>query len=163
MENNNLHLVMKMVCCSFGHKDAPSGLTEYLLPVLSNLIDKGVDAFLVGNQSGFDSTVLQALRLLKKKHPHIAYNVVLAYMPGVKEEWSAYEPPETFYPEGLESIHPRYTISFRNKWMVQEADIVVTNITHSWGGASQYAELAEWKHKQVINIAPMMDSKPENR
>ena len=76
-------------------------------------------------------------------------------MPRVKEECSAYEPTETFYPEGLESIHPRYAISWRNKWMIQESDVVVTYITHSWGGASQYAELAERKHKQVINIPTM--------
>lgn len=151
----------KMVCCFFGHKDIPSGLTERLLPVLAGLIAEGVDSFLVGNQGGFDSTVLHTLRLLKEKHPYITYNVVLAYMPGAREEWSAYEPMETFYPEGLESVHPRYAISWRNKWMIQESDVVVTYITHSWGGAAQFAELAERKHKRVINIASMMDSKTE--
>ena len=150
-----------MVCCFFGHKDIPSGLTERLFPVLTRLIAEGVDSFLVGNQGGFDSAVLHTLRLLKEKHPHIAYNVVLAYMPGAKEEWSAYEPMETLYPEGLEAVHPRYAISWRNKWMIQESDVVVTYITHSWGGAAQFAELAERKHKRVINIASMMDSKTE--
>ena len=146
-------LVIDMVCCFFGHRDVPAGLTEHLLPVLSHLIDEGVDSFLVGNQGGFDSTVLHTLRLLKEKHPHITYNVVLAYMPGAKEEWSAYEPMETFYPEGLESVHPRYAISWRNKWMVQESDVVVCYVTHSWGGAAQYMEYARRKKKTVINIA----------
>jgi len=145
-------LVIDMVCCFFGHRDAPDGLTEHLLPVLSCLIDEGVDSFLVGNQGGFDSIVLHTLRLLKEKHPHITYNVVLAYMPGAKEEWSDYEPLETFYPEGLESVHPRYAISWRNKWMIQESDVVVTYISHSWGGAAQFAELAKRKKKRVINI-----------
>lgn len=161
MAQKHLCLVMDMVCCFFGHKDVPSGLTEHLLPVLTGLITEGVDSFLVGNQGGFDSTVLHTLRLLKEKHPYITYNVVLAYMPRAKEEWSAYEPMETLYPEGLEAVHPRFAISWRNKWMVQEADVVVTYITHSWGGAAQFAELAERKHKRVINIASMMDSKTE--
>lgn len=142
-----------MVCCFFGHKDIPSGLTERLFPVLTRLIAEGVDSFLVGNQGGFDSTVLHTLRLLKEKHPHIIYNVVLAYMPRNKEEWSAYEPMETLYPEGLESVHPRYAISWRNKWMVQESDVVVCYVTHSWGGAAQYMEYARRKKKTVINIA----------
>lgn len=142
-----------MVCCFFGHKDIPSGLTERLFPVLTRLIAEGVDSFLVGNQGGFDSTVLHTLRLLKEKYPHITYNVVLAYMPGNKEEWSAYEPMETLYPEGLESVHPRYAISWRNKWMVQESDVVVCYVTHSWGGAAQYMEYARRKKKTVINIA----------
>ena len=141
-----------MVCCFFGHKDVPSGLTEHLLSVLTGLIAEGVDSFLVGNQGGFDSAVLHTLRLLKEKHPHITYNVVLAYMPGAKEEWSAYEPMETFYPEGLESVHPRYAISWRNKWMIQESDVVVTYITHPWGGAAQFAELSKRQQKQIFSL-----------
>lgn len=148
-----------MVCCFFGHKNVTSNLTECLLPILNQLITEGVDSFLVGNQGSFDSIVLHTLRLLKEKHPHITYHIVLAYMPGAKQEYSSYDPMETLYPEGLESVHPRFAISWRNKWMIQEADVVVTYITHSWGGAAQFAELAERKKKRVINIASMMNPK----
>ena len=150
-----------MVCCFIGHKEVPSDLDKLLVPTLTELIAEGVDSFLVGNQGGFDSTVLHLLRKLKDKYPHITYNVILAYMPGAKEEWSAYNPMETLYPEGLEAVHPRFAISWRNKWMIQESDVVVTYITHSWGGAAQFAELAERKHKRVINIASMMKCKTE--
>ena len=150
-----------MVCCFFGHKNVNSNLTECLLPILNELITEGVDSFLVGNQGSFDSIVLHTLRLLKEKHPHITYHIVLAYMPGAKQEYSSYDPMETLYPEGLESVHPRFAISWRNKWMIQEADVVVTYITHSWGGAAQFAELAERKKKRVINIASIMDTKTE--
>lgn len=150
-----------MVCCFFGHKNVNSNLTECLLPILNELITEGVDSFLVGNQGSFDSIVLHTLRLLKEKHPHITYHIMLAYMPGAKQEYSSYDPMETLYPEGLESVHPRFAISWRNKWMIQEADVVVTYITHSWGGAAQFAELAERKKKRVINIASMMDTKTE--
>ena len=87
--------------------------------------------------------------------------IVLAYMPAEKQEYSSYDPMETLYPEGLESVHPRFAISWRNKWMVHEADVVVTYITHSWGGSAQFAELAERKKKRVINIASMMNPKTE--
>ena len=150
-----------MVCCFFGHKNVNSNLTECLLPILNELITEGVDSFLVGNQGSFDSIVLHTLRLLKEKHPHITYHIVLAYMPGAKQEYSSYDPMETLCPEGLESVHPRFAISWRNKWMIQEADVVVTYITHSWGGAAQFAELAERKKKRVINIASMMNTKTE--
>lgn len=75
---------------------------------------------------------LRALRRMKEKYPYISYNVVLAYK---KEEWIPYEFGETMLPEGIEGIHPRYAISWRNKWMVYETDIVIAYITHSWGGA----------------------------
>ena len=50
-----------MVCCFFGHKAVPSGLTEILIPTLTELIAEGVDSFLVGNQGGFDSMVLHGV------------------------------------------------------------------------------------------------------
>ena len=74
-------------------------------------------------------------------------------MPVAKKEWSSYEQMETLFPEGLESVHPRYAIAWRNKWMVQESDVVVTYITHSWGGAAKYMEYARRKKKTIINIA----------
>lgn len=151
---------MAVTCCFFGHKDTPPGISDKLEEVLEKLIvEEGVDAFLVGNQGGFDAAVLHTLRRLKGVYPHITYNVVLAYMPGRKEEWSPNDPMETLLPEGLESVHPRYAISWRNKWMIQEAEVVVTYITHSWGGAAQFAELAERKKKRVINLTSILTDK----
>ena len=37
--------------------------------------------------------------------------------------------------------------------MLKQSDYVVTYITHSWGGAAQFAEMAERKGKTVINIS----------
>lgn len=143
-----------MTCCFFGHKDAPSSIYEKLEEAVEKLIkDDGYNSFLVGNQGQFDSMALSALRKMKGKYPHISYNIVLAYMPGHKEEWSSCDPAETVFPEGLESVHPRYAISWRNKWMVQESDAVVCYITHSWGGAAQYVNLAERRNKLVVNLA----------
>ena len=55
-------------------------------------------------------------------------------------------------------MHPRYAISWRNKWMIRESDVVITYITHSWGGAVQFAEIAKKKRKRIINVAEMMNS-----
>lgn len=150
-----------MVCCFFGHSEVRVSIEEHLRSILVELIDEGVDSFLVGNQGGFDGLVLHMLRKLQQEYPHISYRVVLAYMPGEKADRSYYDPLETLYPEGLESVHPRYAISWRNRWMINESDVVVTYITHSWGGAAQFAELAMRKKKQVINIASLMTAKPE--
>ena len=143
-----------MTCCFFGHKDTHSSVYVKLKEVVEKLIvEDGVTSFLVGNQGHFDGLVLSALRHLKMKYPHINYNVVFAYMPAEKEAWNPYEFGETMLPEGIESVHPRYAISWRNKWMVNESDVVVAYITHSWGGAAKYVELAQRKGKAIINIA----------
>ncbi len=142
-----------MVCCFFGHREVYGEISSVLRLTLIQLIAEGVDAFLVGNQGTFDSRVLAVLRELKKVYPHISYHVVLAYMPGSKAECELYDPMETFFPEGLEFAHPRYAISKRNEYLIQEADIVVTYVTRSWGGAAKFAERAVKKGKRVINIA----------
>ena len=145
-----------MTCCFFGHKDTPLSVYDKLKEVVEKLIvEDGVASFLVGNQGHFDSLVLNALRHLKEKYPHINYNVVLAYMPAEKEAWNPYEFGETMLPEGIESVHPRYAISWRNKWMVNESDVVVAYITHSWGGAAKYVETASKRNKEIINIAKL--------
>ena len=143
-----------MTCCFFGHKDAPSSIYEKLEGAIETaIVEDGVTSFLVGNQGQFDGMVLSALRKLKTKYPHINYNVVLAYMPAEKESWNLYEYGETMLPEGIESIHPRYAISWRNKWMVQESDVVIAYITHSWGGAAKQVERARKRNKLVLNMA----------
>ena len=90
------------------------------------------------------------LKKLKQEFPHINYAVVLAYMPGKQTEYDNYS--DTMLPEGIESVHPRYAISWHNSWMLKQSDYVVTYITHSWGGAAQYAEKARKQLKGVINL-----------
>ena len=106
--------------------------------------------FYVGHQGQFDAYVHSELKKLKKEYPQINYAVVLAYMPGKKTEYDDYS--DTMLPEGIESVHPHYAISWRNNWMLKQSDFVVTYITHPWGGAAQYADKAKRQKKKVINL-----------
>lgn len=142
-----------MTCCFFGHKDARSDIYPKIIDAIKCLItEHNVSYFLVGNQGSFDRMVLKALRQLKREYPYISYNVILAYMPTEKHEYDPYKFGETMLPEGIERVHPRYAISWRNKWMVTESDYVIVYVTHSWGGSAKYAELAYKKNKTVVNI-----------
>ena len=139
------------VCTFFGHRECPDSIKIKLIGVLINLItNHDVDMFYVGNQGRFDAIARGVLRELKKEYPQIDYSVVLAYMPGKQTEYDVYS--DTMLPEGIESVHPRYAISWRNNWMLQQSNYVVTYITHSWGGAAQFAEKAKRQKKIVINL-----------
>jgi len=145
-----------MVCCFFGHHDTSASVNADLLECIENIIKEGkADYFLVGNHGSFDSMVRYALRSLKDKYPHIRYNVVLAYMPGQKDEYSQDEKYqlETLYPEGLETVPKRFAISWRNDWMLKLSDIVVCYVRHSMGGSGKFVEKAIRQKKQVINLA----------
>lgn len=139
------------VCTFFGHRDCPEAVKPYLREVLVDLIvNKGVDTFYVGNQGRFDGIVRSVLRELVQAYPEIRYAVVLAYLPGEKRAYN--DDSDTMLPEGIEDVHPHYAVVWRNRWMLQRADFVVTYIAHPWGGAARFADKARRAGKTVINL-----------
>lgn len=140
-----------MTVTFFGHKDTPKEIEPTLRSTLIDLIEnKNVTVFYVGNNGNFDTMVLRQLENLSQTYP-ITYNVVLAYLPTKKSEYDSFT--NTLLPEGIETIPKRFAISYRNKWMVGQADIVVTYVTHSFGGAAQFKEMAEKQGKIVIELS----------
>ena len=141
-------------CTFFGHHDCPSSIKPKLREVLIDLIEShSVDMFYVGNKGAFDRLVRSVLRELVQEYPQINYSVVLERLPGKQNEDCLEDFSDTMLPEGIEEAPPRFAISWRNKWMLRQSDFVVTYITHSWGGAAQFAEMAEHQKKTVINLA----------
>lgn len=121
-------------CTFFGHKDCSPAIIPLLEKAIVDLVvNHDVRMFYVGNQGQFDAYARRVLRGITKTYPQVSYAVVLAYMPcgaSVNEDSS-----DTMLPEGIERIHPRYAISWRNRWMLARADFVIAYVTHSWGGA----------------------------
>lgn len=141
-------------CTFFGHHDCPSSIKPKLREVLIDLIEnQSVYMFYVGNKGVFDRLVRSVLRELVQEYPQINYSVVLERMPGKQNADYPEDFSDTMLPEGIEEVPPRFAIVWRNKWMLRQSDHVVTYITHSWGGAAQFAETAERQKKNVINLA----------
>lgn len=135
----------------FGHKDTPKEIEPRLREALIDLIEnKNADVFFVGNNGNFDSMVRRQLKELSVIYP-IKYSVVLAYLP--KEKNCYDDITDTLYPEGLETVPKRFAISWRNKWMIKQADTVITYVTHSFGSAAGFKENAEKQGKTVIEIS----------
>lgn len=73
-------------------------------------------------------------------------------MPGKQNEDDPEDYSDTMLPEGIEKVPPRFAVDWRNKWMLGQSDYVVTYITHSWGGAAQFAEMAKRKKKALVRL-----------
>ena len=132
------------ICTFFGHHDCPSSIKVKLRDTLISLIENhAVDMFYVGRQGAFDAIAHSVLKELVSIYPHIDYAVVLERLPPKRDEFDLTDYSDTMLPEGIESVHPRFAISWRNNWMIKQSDYVVTYITPSWGGAAQFAVLAE--------------------
>jgi len=138
-------------CTFFGHRDCPDSVKQKLKDTLVQLITvNGVDSFYVGNQGNFDALVYRVLCELRDIYPHIVVTVVRAYMP-TKEIANKYG-SDAILPEGIEAVPKRYAISWRNKWMIEQSEYVVTYVTRSFGGAAMFAEMAVKESKAVINF-----------
>ena len=77
---------------------------------------------------------------------------MLAYLPK-KKDFDLTDFSDTVYPDGLENVPPRFAIDKRNRLMLDWADVVITYVCTSIGGAAKFKELAENKGKRVINLS----------
>ncbi len=142
-----------MTCTFFGHRTVQEKIEPTLRSTLIDLIENhDVNLFYVGNQGAFDSMVHRVLKELSTEYP-ITYHVVLAYMPKKGNKFDATDYSDTIIVDGLEKVPKRYAIDYRNKWMVNHSDYVVTYVTHDAGsGAAKFKALAEKHGKAVINL-----------
>ena len=147
------------VCTFFGHRDCPSTIKPLMRKVIIDLIEnQNVVTFYVGQQGSFDFLVQTVLSALAEEYPRIRYAVVLARLPQQSKTYDPLDYSNTLLPEGIENIPPRFSINWRNEWMLKQSSVVVTYVTHSWGGAAKFAEKATRLKKTVINLAEMNHS-----
>lgn len=135
-------------CTFFGHGDCPETKYSNILQAIQNLItEKNIITFYVGTQGNFDSLVYRALCNLRADFPQIRIYRVLAYLPKDNSLIS-----DSILLEGIELIHPRYAISWRNRWMIEHSDYVIAYITHNYGGAARFVNEAERRGKTIIRV-----------
>ena len=108
-------------------------ISKWLDIILPSLIEGGAATFYLGGYGDFDSLAAAAVRRQKATYPSIEAVLVLAYL-NRDADLSRYD--STTYPP-LENVPPRYAIVRRNEWMVQESDVVISGVTHGWGGAAK--------------------------
>lgn len=115
---------------------------------IEKLIQQGAEEFLLGGYGDFDLLCARVVRELKENHSHINSVLVIPYI-NREYDKNLYDASE--YPP-LETVPKRFAISKRNEYMVQKADVVISYITHNWGGAATTFEFAKRKKKKIIQL-----------
>lgn len=139
-------MIVKVTFCGHSDMSHPEEVRVWLYDTVVKLIQLGADMFLLGGYGVFDRMAASVVWDMKKKYPHIQSVLVKPYLDRKVEE-SKYD--WTVYP-GLETVPRRYAISHRNRYMVEEANLVVAYVLHNWGGAAQTLEYAKQKQKSII-------------
>jgi len=149
---------MSGICAFFGHRDTPysENLENKLEETAGNLIHCGFNEFWCCEQGTFDWMSRMVMVRLKKKYPHIFLNYICPYNPDnysqIRRE-SLLEYYEIIYPHQLTNVPPQFAIPKRNRYIAENADVIICYITHEHGGAYKAVEIAKHRGISIINLA----------
>ena len=137
-----------MIVTFCGHRiiENKETLQKSLEEKLRLLLDQGANRFYLGGYGEFDRLAATSLYRLKTEYPDIDSVLVLPYL-GRKDDSGIYS--RTCYPP-IECVPKRFAITYRNRWMVDMAEIVVAYVVHDWGGAYQTLSYAKHRGKTII-------------
>ena len=139
---------MNVTFCGHSKLYQTENISKWLDIILPALIEGGATTFYLGGYGDFDSLAAAAVRRQKTKYPNIEAVLVLAYL---NREMDASRYDGTTYPP-LETVPPRYAIVRRNEWMVRESDVVISGVTHGWGGAAKTLDYARHRQKVIFQF-----------
>lgn len=139
---------MTVTFCGHGQIFANDEVRDWVRRIILDLLKDGATLFYSGGYGQFDAIVARVLKELKDGYPQLESVLVLAYL-DKKVDTTLFD--DTTYPP-LETVPRRYAILKRNRWMVEQSDIVVAYVTHGWGGAAQTLEYAQKKKKRIIQF-----------
>lgn len=143
-------MLSDMIVTFCGHRQVENEdqVRQWLENAVDGLIREGADVFYLGGYGGFDRMALTVVNKAKEAHPGVRAILVLPYLDR-SIDLDAYD--GSVYPP-LEKVPRRYAISRRNRWMVDQADVVVAYVIHEWGGAATTLRYAEAKKKTIIRF-----------
>lgn len=144
---------MKEKICSFcGHRDADSSLRTQIKAAITDIIEnEGITTFYSGCMGAFDSLCESAVRELKQTY-HLKLYLIAPYMTQrINRDGKYYKElyDDIIIPD-LGEVHYKRAITERNRWIVEQSNVLLCYVTHSSGGAYQTLQYAQ-KLSKIIN------------
>lgn len=147
----------KTVCVS-GHRFIGKDLNkEYLIKLFENLIDYGVDTFLIGMAIGFDTLCFQILEEFRKQKNIKIIACIPCQTQAYKftlEQKKEYDRMVSVADEKiiLSDIYTPYCMQNRNKFMVDNSSCVISYLNKEKGGTYNTVKYANRQKVPVINV-----------
>ena len=129
-----------------------------LLSFLEERVGNRSAEIYLGEYGGFDSFAYDCCKKYKKNHPNVSLVFVTPYMTLEYQknhlEYQKTRFDSIIYPE-IEDRPLRFAISYRNKYMVEKADLVIAFVSNSHGGAYATYKHAKRCGKEIFNLGTM--------
>ena len=134
----------------FGHRTFVNnkGYENAIFDIFNKIKNNEHIEILLGGYGNFDKFALNCAQKLKNKHPNLSITKVVPYL-----NTKAIEGYDLVLYPSLENVPRKYAIIHRNQKMIEESDIIIAYIDHSFGGAYEAIKYAKRKNKTIINIA----------
>ena len=146
---------MKKACCGFGHRNVFENIEDKVYAAVMNAANQDCEVFYTGAMGEFDSLFLSAVRKTKKVYPNIKLICVKPYFTNdinTDRDYYAALYDDIIIPDELAGIHPKAAIKARNRWMIDNSDIVLIYTVRNYGGAYEAKRYAERKGKVIFFI-----------
>ncbi|MBP3583034.1 MAG: hypothetical protein J6K44_03230 [Clostridia bacterium] len=140
----------------FGHRniDDIRFLEEKLTPIIKEFIRaKSYVSFLIGRNGEFDEYAASVIKRVQKEVGKENNDITLVLPYSVKniEFYDKYY-DSIIIPECLHGAHPKSAITLKNKWTVEQSDLVIVYVERENGGAYNAMRYAKKLGKKIINI-----------
>ncbi len=145
-----------MVIVFCGHSDYFQNTQdeETILNILKREVGNADCEIFLGGYGNFDDFALRCVKKFKQSHPNAKSALITPYLEKWKNTYEKAGFDSIIYPS-LEHVPPRYAISRRNKWMIEQADVVISCVSHQYGGAYAMYLDAKRKAKKTYNLGSL--------
>ncbi|MBE6548124.1 MAG: hypothetical protein E7667_04520 [Ruminococcaceae bacterium] len=128
---------------------------QKIISFLKELVGDQHAELYLGGYGSFDAFARKCGRKYQETHPNTKLIFITPYITvEYQKNYLDYNKDlydEILYPN-LEDKPLKFAISYRNKWMVEQADYVIAYITRDYGGAYQTYKYAKKKKKYILNL-----------
>ena len=145
-----------MTCCFFGHRELYLTVYDKLYNLVRYLIEeRGINIFYTGGMGDSDRLFISVVMQLRSKYKNIKLILILPYMTNKinsNPEFYNSQYDDIIIPDILLGLHYKKAIPERNKWMINNSDIVISCVYRNFGGAYKAVKYAEILNKEVISV-----------
>ena len=126
-----------------------------ILAFLGKSVGDNSVSFYLGGYGAFDEFAYECCKKYKETHksvslifvtPYITLNYQKNHLNFMSSKYDG-----IIYPE-IESKPLKYAIIYRNKWMIEKADLIICGISHTYGNAYKVYKYAKQKGKLIFNV-----------
>lgn len=140
----------------FGHRkiEGIHKLNDQLTAIIRDLIQgKPYVAFLIGRNGEFDEYAASVIKQVQRDMGRVNSDItlVLPYKVADIEYYEKYY-DSIVIPETVCGVHPKSAITMKNRWMIEQSDLVIVNVEHDKGGAHAAMKYAQKHNKDILNL-----------